>query len=131
MRETIDKTAAFIAQHGLEFERRMMVEANAMERFGFLFAGHGYRGYYEKKLAEFREGKVNDVKPSVPEAVALVKAKEKQKEQLMLKNQEETGLDADPFADILRPEDYKEMTLLGFPSEQFTLENPGIAPMEE
>lgn len=43
IKSVIDKTAEFVAKHGDEFERRVMVQQAKQAKFAFLAPGNPYR----------------------------------------------------------------------------------------
>lgn len=85
IRGVIDKTARFVAEHGPEFEQRVLKEQNHT-KFAFLLPNNPYRAYYEHKVKELKTGVVEEKKPQVPQALIEQQQKEaekaKKKEQL-------------------------------------------------
>lgn len=60
----VDKTAAFVARNGIDFENKIREKEAANPRFSFLSATDPYNAYYQHKVIEFRDGKTTE--PSVP-----------------------------------------------------------------
>lgn len=52
----VDKTAAFVARNGVDFENKIREKEAANPRFSFLNATDPYNAYYQHKVTEFREG---------------------------------------------------------------------------
>lgn len=65
----VDKTAAFVARNGVDFENKIREKEAANPRFSFLSATDPYNAYYQHKVAEFRDGKAAE--PTVPVIIAL------------------------------------------------------------
>ncbi|EZG65939.1 splicing factor [Gregarina niphandrodes] len=138
VREVIDKTAQFVAKNGVEFEKRMMQEANANERFGFLFPNHGYRDYYDRKLQEVREGKVRTLVPVVPDVVKKVWEREAaaQEKRLALKNAAEGQGSGFEALELDENEDFMgsgetNIGLTGGGMERFSLIRPNVGAEED
>ena len=53
----MDKTASFVARNGPQFEERIKENEKNNSKFGFLNANDPYRGYYDFKVKELKEGK--------------------------------------------------------------------------
>jgi splicing factor 3A subunit 1 len=53
----VDKTAAFVAKNGPQFEERIKDNEKHNNKFAFLNPNDPYRAYYDFKLQENREGK--------------------------------------------------------------------------
>lgn len=125
IRNVIDKTAAFVASKGPDFERRMLLEPNARDRFEFLYPSSPYRGYYDVKLAEYISGEVKSVKPLIPEAIVQMRKKETEKKDkvLMIKTQAENNynwMSHNPDEELSPPEN----DIYSFPSQ------PYLAPID-
>ncbi|CAB3405567.1 unnamed protein product [Caenorhabditis bovis] len=69
IRTIVDKTAAFVARNGVDFENKIREKESDNPRFNFLSITDPYHAYYKKKVFEFAEGKVEQPKAAVPEAV--------------------------------------------------------------
>ncbi|KAL3993662.1 Pre-mRNA splicing factor PRP21 like family protein [Acanthocheilonema viteae] len=72
IRTIVDKTAAFVARNGIDFENKIREKEAANSRFSFLSATDPYNAYYQHKVVEFREGKTTEPsvpRPQIPEAV--------------------------------------------------------------
>ena len=70
VRERIDKTAQFVAQHGKSFESRIMSsEQGQSQKFAFMKATDPYNAYYEQKIREYEEngGQTTVVETTVAE----------------------------------------------------------------
>lgn len=57
VRNIVDKTAAFVARNGLEFEQRIKQNEVNNPKFNFLSPGDPYHAYYQHRVTEIREGK--------------------------------------------------------------------------
>lgn len=55
VREVVDKTAAFVARGGPEFEAKIRA-SDTSGKFNFLAADHPYHAYYKHKVAELQSG---------------------------------------------------------------------------
>ncbi|KAJ9446356.1 putative splicing factor 3A subunit 1 [Diplonema papillatum] len=55
VRETCDKTAAFVARNGKEFEAKLLKNEKGNEKLKFLEDSNPYHAYYISKVDEFRE----------------------------------------------------------------------------
>ncbi|VDN55427.1 unnamed protein product [Dracunculus medinensis] len=72
IRTIVDKTAAFVARNGVDFENKIREKEAANPRFSFLNATDPYNAYYQHKVTEFREGLASEPvihRPQIPEAV--------------------------------------------------------------
>ncbi|VDM37634.1 unnamed protein product [Toxocara canis] len=72
IRTIVDKTAAFVARNGIDFENKIREKEASNPRFSFLSATDPYNAYYQHKVVEFRDGKASEPsvqRPQVPEAV--------------------------------------------------------------
>uniref|UniRef100_A0A0N5ADX1 Splicing factor 3A subunit 1 n=1 Tax=Syphacia muris TaxID=451379 RepID=A0A0N5ADX1_9BILA len=72
IRTIVDKTAAFVARNGTDFENKIREKEATNPRFGFLSATDPYNAYYQHKVLEFKEGKQTEPsvqRPQIPEAV--------------------------------------------------------------
>ncbi|VDM10668.1 unnamed protein product [Wuchereria bancrofti] len=72
IRTIVDKTAAFVARNGIDFENKIREKEAANPRFSFLSATDPYNAYYQHKVIEFRDGKTTEPsvpRPQIPEAV--------------------------------------------------------------
>lgn len=72
IRTIVDKTAAFVARNGIDFENKIREKEATNPRFSFLSSTDPYNAYYQHKVIEFRDGKVSEPsiqRPQVPEAV--------------------------------------------------------------
>ncbi|OZC07576.1 hypothetical protein X798_05441 [Onchocerca flexuosa] len=72
IRTIVDKTAAFVARNGIDFENKIREKEAANPRFSFLSATDPYNAYYQHKVVEFRDGKATEPsvpRPQIPEAV--------------------------------------------------------------
>lgn len=56
LRNIVDKTAAFVARNGPEFESRIRQTEQANPKFNFLKIGDPYNAYYQFKIRDIREG---------------------------------------------------------------------------
>ncbi|EPB67205.1 surp module [Ancylostoma ceylanicum] len=69
----VDKTAAFVARNGVDFENKIREKEASNKRFNFLSPTDPYNAYYKQKVRDFQEGKVDTTtvapKPQLPEAV--------------------------------------------------------------
>ncbi|XP_064981452.1 probable splicing factor 3A subunit 1 [Musa acuminata AAA Group] len=54
IRVIIDKTAAFVAKNGPEFEKRILANNAGNNKFNFLTASDPYHAYYQHKVSEHR-----------------------------------------------------------------------------
>ncbi|WOL04677.1 putative splicing factor 3A subunit 1 [Canna indica] len=54
IRVIVDKTAAFVAKNGPEFEKRILANNAGNNKFNFLTASDPYHDYYQHKVAEHR-----------------------------------------------------------------------------
>lgn len=131
IRDVIDKTAAFVVKSGPEIEVRMLREANSAERFAFLFVGHPYRPYYERKMKEIQEGRDESIQTQVPKAVADMwkKDEEKQQRQLMLKGNDKDDYDDDDD-DMVEKNGINNAEDELLPIHNFVLKHPYIAPID-
>ncbi|GAU12859.1 hypothetical protein TSUD_73460 [Trifolium subterraneum] len=59
LRTIIDKASEFVAKHGPEFERRLIVSNAGNPMLNFLNSLDPHHAYYQHKLAEFRVLKFN------------------------------------------------------------------------
>ncbi|XP_059145516.1 splicing factor 3A subunit 1-like [Physella acuta] len=66
VRNIVDKTASFVARNGPEFENRIRQNEVNNPKFNFLQPTDAYHGYYQHKVAEFREGRGQE--PQAPKA---------------------------------------------------------------
>ncbi|KAF9610181.1 hypothetical protein IFM89_020690 [Coptis chinensis] len=66
MRSIVDKTAHFVATHGPDFEKRVMVNNEGKPKFSFLKWSDPYHAYYQHRLTELRFEVVHP-SPSHPE----------------------------------------------------------------
>lgn len=57
LRNIVDKTAAFVARNGPEFEARIRQNEINNPKFNFLNSGDPYHAYYQHKVKESKEGK--------------------------------------------------------------------------
>jgi len=57
VRNIVDKTAAFVARNGFEFEQRIKANEVNNPKFNFLNPGDPYHAYYRHKVIEIREGR--------------------------------------------------------------------------
>ncbi|KAJ3194192.1 hypothetical protein HK101_003312, partial [Irineochytrium annulatum] len=62
IRQIVDKTAAFVARSGPEFEERIREKEKYNPKFCFLNINDPYRAYYEFKVKDAKEGKAAEVK---------------------------------------------------------------------
>ncbi|KAK6059357.1 surp module [Cooperia oncophora] len=73
IRTIVDKTAAFVARNGVDFENKIREKEANNKRFNFLSPTDPYNAYYKQKVRDFQEGKVDAAsaatKPQLPEAV--------------------------------------------------------------
>ncbi|VDK69291.1 unnamed protein product [Anisakis simplex] len=72
IRTIVDKTAAFVARNGIDFENKIREKESSNPRFSFLSNTDPYNAYYQHKVVEFRDGKTTEPavqRPQVPEAV--------------------------------------------------------------
>lgn len=73
IRTIVDKTAAFVARNGVDFENKIREKEANNKRFNFLSPTDPYNAYYKQKVRDFQEGKVDSTptvpKPQLPEAV--------------------------------------------------------------
>ncbi|XGW11161.1 hypothetical protein V3C99_012566 [Haemonchus contortus] len=73
IRTIVDKTAAFVARNGVDFENKIREKEANNKRFNFLSPTDPYNAYYKQKVRDFQEGKVEAAsaatKPQLPEAV--------------------------------------------------------------
>ncbi|KAL6735693.1 hypothetical protein Aduo_006109 [Ancylostoma duodenale] len=73
IRTIVDKTAAFVARNGVDFENKIREKEASNKRFNFLSPTDPYNAYYKQKVRDFQEGKVETTtvapKPQLPEAV--------------------------------------------------------------
>ncbi|XP_037499936.1 splicing factor 3A subunit 1 [Rhipicephalus sanguineus] len=58
LRNIVDKTAAFVARNGPEFEARIRQNEINNSKFNFLNSGDPYNAYYQHKVKEAKEGKI-------------------------------------------------------------------------
>ncbi|KJH43351.1 surp module [Dictyocaulus viviparus] len=69
----VDKTAAFVARNGVDFENKIREKEANNKRFNFLSPTDPYNAYYKQKVRDFQEGKVetsfSTPKPQLPDAV--------------------------------------------------------------
>lgn len=75
IRAILEKTAAFVAKNGAEFEKRILANEASNVKFNFLKPGDPYHAYYQQKVAELRDGPKPEpgTQPGAPD-VAVVKA---------------------------------------------------------
>lgn len=75
IRAILEKTAAFVAKNGNEFEKRILANEASNVKFNFLKSGDPYHAYYQAKVAELKEGPKPEpgTQPAVP-AVTVVQA---------------------------------------------------------
>lgn len=66
----VDKTAAFVARNGIDFENKIREKEASNPRFSFLSATDPYNAYYQHKVIEFRDGKTTE--PSVPVSIYFI-----------------------------------------------------------
>ncbi|KAI5727525.1 hypothetical protein M8J77_003331 [Diaphorina citri] len=59
VRNIVDKTANFVARNGPEFESRIRQNEIGNPKFNFLSPGDPYHAYYQHRVKDIREGKVN------------------------------------------------------------------------
>lgn len=59
----VDKTAAFVARNGVDFENKIREKEASNARFSFLNGTDPYNAYYQHKVTEFRDGKSTE--PSI------------------------------------------------------------------
>ncbi|VDN01355.1 unnamed protein product [Thelazia callipaeda] len=72
IRTIVDKTAAFVARNGVDFENKIREKEASNPRFGFLSVTDPYNAYYQHKVVEFCDGKTAEPtvpRPQIPEAV--------------------------------------------------------------
>ncbi|WKX97788.1 hypothetical protein Q1695_013455 [Nippostrongylus brasiliensis] len=73
IRTIVDKTAAFVARNGVDFENKIREKEANNKRFNFLSPTDPYNAYYKQKVRDFQEGKADTAvappKPQLPEAV--------------------------------------------------------------
>ncbi|VDD86135.1 unnamed protein product [Enterobius vermicularis] len=72
IRTIVDKTAAFVARNGVDFEKKIREKEATNPRFEFLSTTDPYNAYYQHKVLEFKEGKPTEPsvqRPQIPEAV--------------------------------------------------------------
>lgn len=67
----VDKTAAFTARNGIEFENKIREKEAENPKFNFLSVTDPYHAYYQHKVKEFQTGVATmpQVKPQIPDAV--------------------------------------------------------------
>lgn len=58
LRNIVDKTATFVARNGPEFEARIRQNEINNAKFNFLNQGDPYNAYYQHKVKEAKEGKI-------------------------------------------------------------------------
>lgn len=66
LRNIVDKTAAFVARNGPEFEARIRQNEINNSKFNFLNTGDPYNAYYQHKVKEAKEGKIQPELAIVP-----------------------------------------------------------------
>ncbi|CAI5442442.1 unnamed protein product [Caenorhabditis angaria] len=69
IRTIVDKTAAFVARNGIDFENKIREKEAQNPRFNFLSMTDPYNAYYKKKVHDFAEGKTEAPKAALPTAV--------------------------------------------------------------
>ncbi|EER05834.1 pre-mRNA splicing factor SF3, putative [Perkinsus marinus ATCC 50983] len=116
IKSVIDKTAEFVAKHGDEFERRVMVQQAKQAKFAFLAPGNPYRRYYEHRVAELREGVKGESGPAMPKELEDYKKKEEEKR----RKREERKMLMDGMAREIKPP----------PPDVYTVDHPFIAPID-
>lgn len=84
VRNIVDKTAAFVARNGPEFEARIRQNELGNPKFNFLSVGDPYHAYYQHKVKEIREGKVADTM-SLPAGIQKLSVTSQQRQQELLK----------------------------------------------
>lgn len=55
IRAIVDKTAQFVARNGPDFEKRILGSEKNNQKFNFLLPTDPYHGYYQSKIAAFKE----------------------------------------------------------------------------
>ena len=56
----MDKTASFVARIGLDFESRIKENEKNNTKFNFLLITDPYHAYYQHKIREAQEGKLEE-----------------------------------------------------------------------
>ncbi|KAH9490718.1 splicing factor 3a, subunit 1 [Bulinus truncatus] len=80
VRNIVDKTASFVARNGPEFENRIRQNEVNNPKFNFLQPTDAYHGYYQHKVAEFKEGKAQEPQaPKITSQYLGVRPQETQK----------------------------------------------------
>lgn len=76
IRAILEKTAAFVAKNGTEFEKRILANEASNVKFNFLKPGDPYHAYYQHKVVELREGPKPEpgTQPVVAPEVTVVQA---------------------------------------------------------
>uniref|UniRef100_A0A914XR38 SURP motif domain-containing protein n=1 Tax=Plectus sambesii TaxID=2011161 RepID=A0A914XR38_9BILA len=72
IRTIVDKTAAFVARNGIDFENKIREKEAGNPRFNFLSQTDPYNAYYQHKVREHQEGKAVEPsiqKPQLPDAI--------------------------------------------------------------
>ncbi|CAD5209314.1 unnamed protein product [Bursaphelenchus okinawaensis] len=70
IRAIVEKTAAFVAKNGIDFENKIKEKESGNSRFGFLAPNDPYHAYYRSKVSEAESGKISEPsKPQLPDAV--------------------------------------------------------------
>lgn len=59
IRVIADKTAEFVSRNGVEFEARIIAANTGNPKFRFMNAEDPYRAYFDAKVREFREKRLN------------------------------------------------------------------------
>ncbi|KAF4660716.1 splicing factor 3a, subunit 1 [Perkinsus chesapeaki] len=116
IKSVVDKTAEFVAKHGDEFERRVMVQQAKQAKFAFLTPGNPYRKYYEHRVQELREGVQGESGPAMPKELEDYKKKEEEKR----RKREERKMLTDGLAREVKPP----------PPDVYSVEHPFIAPID-
>ncbi|KAF4688021.1 splicing factor 3a, subunit 1 [Perkinsus olseni] len=116
IKSVIDKTAEFVAKHGDEFERRVMVQQAKQAKFAFLTPGNPYRRYYEHRVAELRGGVQGESGPAMPKELEDYKKQEEEKR----RKREERKMLMDGLAKEVKPP----------PPDVYTVDHPFIAPID-
>lgn len=100
VRNIVDKTAAFVARNGPEFEARIRQNELGNPKFNFLSVGDPYHAYYQHKVKEIREGKVADTM-SLPAGIQKLSVSSHQRQQELLKQvAEQQFVPKEPPADF-------------------------------
>lgn len=100
VRNIVDKTASFVARNGPEFESRIRQNELNNPKFNFLNTGDPYNAYYQHKVKEIRDGKVNEAGAGAVVPVKAVATSTQQKQQELLKQMEQVFVPKDPPPDF-------------------------------